>query len=133
MDREASTAVRPHRRITHRAATLSLLTLDTAAWCGGFLGAAWTRYEFDLTVAASARTLGLALACAALYAALTLLRSRVYGRYPIGSSGDAQGLAVTVALVAAVGAVAVMQWTRHPVPASTPLVGGTVALVVMAT
>ncbi|MFE2618330.1 polysaccharide biosynthesis protein [Micromonospora chalcea] len=132
MDREASTAVRPHRRITHRAATLSLLTLDTAAWCGGFLGAAWTRYEFDLTAAATARTLGLALACAALYAALTLLRSRIYGRYPIGSSGDAQGLAVTVAIVAAVGALAVMPWTRHPVPASTPLVGGAVALVVMA-
>ncbi|MET8067770.1 polysaccharide biosynthesis protein, partial [Micromonospora sp. NPDC005313] len=101
MDRDAITPVQPSGRITHRAATSSLLTLDTAAWCGGFLGAAWTRYEFDLTAAVSLRTLGLALACAALYAVLTLLRFRIYGRYPIGSAGDAQGLAVTVALVAA--------------------------------
>ncbi|MGC4892616.1 polysaccharide biosynthesis protein [Micromonospora sp. DT31] len=133
MDRAATAAVQTHGRITHRAATLSLLTLDTAAWCGGFLGAAWTRFEFELTAGTSGRTLAVALACAALYAALTLLRSRVYGRYPIGSAGDARGLAVTVALVATVAVVGVLPWTHRPVPASTPLVGGAVALVAMAT
>ncbi|WFE40545.1 nucleoside-diphosphate sugar epimerase/dehydratase [Micromonospora sp. WMMD998] len=136
MDREATAAedaVRPHSRTTHRAATLSLLTLDTAAWCGGFLGAAWTRYEFELTGARSARALGVALACAVLYALLASLRSRVYGRYPIGSAGDARGLAATVGIAAVVTLAAVLPWTQRPVPATTPLVGGAVALVVMAT
>ncbi|MEV0003513.1 nucleoside-diphosphate sugar epimerase/dehydratase [Micromonospora sp. NPDC050980] len=135
MDREAITAedaVRSPSRITHRAATVSLLTLDTAAWCAGFLGAAWTRYEFELTAARGARALGVALACAALYALLTFARSRLYGRYPIGSAGDARGLAVTVGIAAVVTLGGVLSWADRPVPAATPLVGGTVALVLMA-
>ncbi|MDG4800613.1 polysaccharide biosynthesis protein [Micromonospora sp. WMMD980] len=135
MDREAIAAedvVRLRSRITHRAATLSLLTLDTAAWCGGFLGAAWTRYEFELTAARGARTLAVALACAALYTVLTFGRSRIYGRYPIGSAGDARGLAGTVAIAAVGTLLAVLPWTERPVPATTPLVGGAVALVLMA-
>ncbi|WP_405089638.1 polysaccharide biosynthesis protein [Micromonospora sp. NBC_01392] len=135
MDREATAAdeaLRTRSHTTHRAATLSLLTLDTAAWCGGFLGAAWTRYEFDLTAAATGRALTVALACAALYALLTLLRSRLYGRYPIGSAGDARGLAGTAAIAAAITLAGVLPWAERPVPATTPLVGGTVALVLMA-
>ncbi len=40
MDREATTAEAAAAPApgTHRAATPSLLTLDTAAWCAGFLG-----------------------------------------------------------------------------------------------
>ncbi len=136
MDREPAAAgdaaARPHSRVTRRAATLSLLTLDTAAWCGGFLGAAWTRYEFELTPAASARTLAVALACAAGYAGLTLLRFRMHGRHPVGSAGEARELAITTALAALATLVAVLPWSQHPVPGTTPLVGGTVAFVLMA-
>ncbi|WP_089154166.1 nucleoside-diphosphate sugar epimerase/dehydratase [Micromonospora sp. NBS 11-29] len=134
MDREATAAdaVRPRGRTTHRAATLSLLTLDTAAWCGGFLGAAWTRYEFALTAAATGRVLAVALACAAVHALLTMLRTRVYGRDPIGSAGDARGLAGTVAVATAVTLAGLLCWAQRPVPATTPLVGGAVALVLMA-
>ncbi|MFG1673498.1 polysaccharide biosynthesis protein [Micromonospora sp. NPDC049282] len=135
MDPETAAAedvVRPLRRITHRAATLSLLTLDTAAWCGGFLSAAWTRYEFELSAPRGAWTLGVALACAALYALLTFVRSRLYGRHPIGSAGDARGLAGRVTIAAVVTLVAVLPWADRPVPATTPIVGGAVALVLMA-
>ncbi|SBT42460.1 nucleoside-diphosphate sugar epimerase/dehydratase [Micromonospora narathiwatensis] len=136
MDREAiaaENAARPRARVTRHAATLSLLTLDTAAWCGGFLGAAWTRYEFELTARDCARVLAVALACAAIHAALTLLRFRTHGRHPIGSAGEARRLASTAAVAALVTLAGLLPWTQHPVPITTPLVGGTVALVLMAT
>ncbi|MGW4153039.1 polysaccharide biosynthesis protein [Micromonospora chersina] len=135
MDREATAAedaVRPRGRVTHRVATLSLLTLDTAAWCGGFLGAAWTRYEFALTAGAGARVLTVALGCAAVYAVLTLVRLRTHGRHPIGSAGEARGLAGTAATATLATLAVVLPWADRPVPASTPLVGGAVALVLMA-
>ncbi|MFD2764999.1 nucleoside-diphosphate sugar epimerase/dehydratase [Micromonospora eburnea] len=135
MDREAiaaANAARPRDWVTRRVATLSLLTLDAAAWCGGFLGAAWTRYEFELTARDCARVLAVALACAAIHAALTLLRFRTHGRHPIGSAGEARRLASTAAIAALVALVGLLPWTQHPVPVSTPLVGGTVALVLMA-
>ncbi|GHJ53547.1 hypothetical protein Nm8I071_28540 [Nonomuraea sp. TT08I-71] len=114
------------------AATLSLLTLDTAAWCGGFLGAAWTRYEFALTAGAGARVLTVALACAAVYAVLTLVRLPTHGRHPIGSAGEARGLAGTAATATLATLAVVLPWADRPVPASTPLLGGAVALVLMA-
>lgn len=128
----AADAARPRTRITRRATTLSLLTLDTAAWCGGFLGAAWTRYEFDLTAAACARTLAVALACAAGYGVVTVLRFRTHGRHPLGSAGEARELGWRVGLAALVTLLAVLPWSQRPVPATTPLVGGTVAFVLMA-
>ncbi|MFE9655047.1 polysaccharide biosynthesis protein [Micromonospora sp. NPDC006431] len=134
MDREATAAARPRDWVTRRAATLSLLTLDTAAWCGGFLGAAWTRYEFELTAVRGVRVLTVALGCAALYAVLTLLRFRMYGRHPIGSAGEARGLAgrAAIAALATLACLLLPPWTERPTPATTPLLGGAVALVLMA-
>ncbi|MEU2610006.1 nucleoside-diphosphate sugar epimerase/dehydratase [Micromonospora sp. NPDC007271] len=135
MDRRPSTAevaARPRDRLTHRTAALSLLTLDTAAWCGGFLAAAWTRYEFQLTADDCTRVLGVALACAAIHSVLTLLRFRTHGRHPIGSAGEARRLAITVAIAALLTLAGLLPWEQHPAPATTPLVGGTVALVLMA-
>ncbi|SCF21658.1 NDP-sugar epimerase, includes UDP-GlcNAc-inverting 4,6-dehydratase FlaA1 and capsular polysaccharide biosynthesis protein EpsC [Micromonospora viridifaciens] len=135
MDRRASTgedAARPRDRSSRRAATLSLLTLDTAAWCGGFLGAAWTRYEFELTAGDCARVLSVALACAAIHAVLTLLRFQTHGRHPIGSAGEARQVATTVAIAALVTLAGLLPWEQRPAPATTPLVGGSVALVLMA-
>ncbi len=136
MDREATAtedAARPRDWVTRRAATLSLLTLDTAAWCGGFLGAAWTRYEFELTARDCARVLTVALACAAIHAALTLLSFQMHGRHPIGSAGEARRLASTSVVAALATLAGLLPFAQHPVPATTPLVGGAVALVLMAT
>ncbi|MDZ5442978.1 polysaccharide biosynthesis protein [Micromonospora sp. 4G57] len=134
MDREATAAeaaTAPRPGDTHRAATPSLLTLDTVAWCAGFLGAAWTRFEFDLTPAQSVRVLAVALACAAVYVAITVIRSRVRGRHPIGSAGEARDLAGTSVLAALVTLAVLLPTTDRPVPASTPLVGTAVALLLM--
>ena len=53
MDHEARPAGAPSIArgdwVTRRAKTLSLLTLDTGAWCAGFLIAAWARDELGLT------------------------------------------------------------------------------------
>ncbi|MFU8851209.1 polysaccharide biosynthesis protein [Micromonospora sp. SL1-18] len=134
MDREATaeSAARPRDWVTRRAATLSLLTLDTAAWCGGFLGAAWTRYEFALTAGDCARVLTVALACAGIHAVLILLRFRTHGRHPIGSADEARRLASTAAIAAVATLAGILPFAQHPVPATTPIVGGTVALVLMA-
>ncbi|MFC4147601.1 polysaccharide biosynthesis protein [Micromonospora mangrovi] len=133
MDRTV-TAARPVRdRIARRAAVLSLLTLDSAAWCGGFLTAAWTRYEFDLTAAQVGRVLVGALACAALHTAVFVLRSRVHGRHAVGSAGELREVAGSAAVVTLAALVVLLPMPQRPVPASTPVVGTAVALVLMAT
>ncbi|MER6593252.1 polysaccharide biosynthesis protein [Micromonospora purpureochromogenes] len=118
--------------VTRRAKTLSLLTLDTGAWCAGFLVAAWARYEFGLTPGQCALALGAAGVCAVVHAAIEQVRSTARGRHPIGSIGEARDLALTTLLAAAVMLAALATLTERPVPASVPVTGGAVALLVMA-
>ncbi|MCI4065903.1 polysaccharide biosynthesis protein [Micromonospora sp. R77] len=131
MDRTV-TAVGPLRGwIARRAAVLSLLTLDSAAWCGGFLIAAWTRYEFDLDAALAGRVVAVALVCAALHAAIFVLRSRMHGRHAVGSAGELHEVAGSAGLVTLAALVTLVPMSARPVPASTPAVGAAVALVLM--
>ncbi|SCE95021.1 nucleoside-diphosphate sugar epimerase/dehydratase [Micromonospora mirobrigensis] len=122
-----ATPMANHRRVR----ALSLLTLDAAAWCAGFLAAATTRYEFDLTERISALVLGAALACAAVHAGLNRVRLVLWGRHPLGSAGDVRDLAAAGAVTIALALAVLLPVHSRPIPASTPLVGGAIALLLM--
>ncbi|MFI9639715.1 polysaccharide biosynthesis protein [Micromonospora sp. NPDC051925] len=124
-------AVQRRDWVTRRAKTLSLLTLDTASWCAGFLLAAWARYEFGITPRQCAAALGAALVCTVVHAGLEQVRATAYGRHPIGSVGEARDLGITVVLAAAVVLAALLPMTVRPTPASVPVLGGAVALLLM--
>ncbi|WBB80852.1 polysaccharide biosynthesis protein [Micromonospora sp. WMMD882] len=122
----------PHRDwVTRRAATLSLLTVDLLAWCAGFMAAAWTRYEFGLTTRQTSLVLGSALVCAILHAGIGQCWLTVRGRHPVGSVGEAGAVAGTVTLATAAMLAALLPMAYRPVPTSTPLLGGALALLVM--
>lgn len=114
-----------------RRRAVGFLAVDTAAWVVGFVAAAWTRYEFHPSAeqVSSAATVGgiTAVLCVTI-AAVRRLHS---GRHPLGSLQEVQGLAGTVVTTAAVLLVGLLPSADRPVPASTPLVGGALALLFM--
>ncbi|TDB71431.1 polysaccharide biosynthesis protein [Micromonospora sp. KC723] len=118
--------------VTRRAKALSLLTLDTSAWCAGFLVATWARFEFELTPDQCLLALATALVCAVVHASIEQVRSTARGRHPIGSAGEARDLAGTALLAAAVTLTALATMPGRPVPASVPVTGGAIALLLMA-
>ena len=117
--------------VTRRAKALSLLTLDTASWCAGFLIASWARYEFGITPRQCALALGAAGVCAVIHAAFEQVRFTARGRHPVGSVGEARDLGGTVVLAAAVALAALLPMTERPIPASVPVLGAAVALLLM--
>ncbi|KWV31454.1 capsule biosynthesis protein CapD [Micromonospora rifamycinica] len=110
---------------------MSLLTLDTASWCAGFLVASWARYEFGITPRQCASALGAAGVCAVVHAALEQVRFTARGRHPVGSVGDARDLGGIVLMTAVVALAALLPMTDRPVPASVPVLGAAVALLAM--
>ncbi|MGI5215896.1 polysaccharide biosynthesis protein [Plantactinospora sp. CA-290183] len=121
------------RRSQSRRRAALWLTADATGWIGGFLTAAWARYEFELTVERVLYVVGASLVATALHCGATWLGRIYQGRHPLGSLEDARVLAGTVSLVAAVMLGAVLSMTDRPVPASTPVVGGAVTLLLMLT
>ncbi|GAA5197607.1 nucleoside-diphosphate sugar epimerase/dehydratase [Rugosimonospora acidiphila] len=123
-----SGAARPRTESWRRTSTLFIA--DTAAWIGGFLLAAWARFEFDLSSHVVPVLLGGLVAAVLYLAAATALRAR-RGRDPLGSLQEARSLAVTAAGTALVMLCAVVPLGERPVPASTPALGAAVALLLM--
>ena len=121
------------RRKTGRPTAGALLAADSAAWVGGLTAAAWTRFEFDLTPGQLIRAVGVGLAAAALHTAVSWARCRRWGRHPLGSVQEAQALAATTACTGLAMLIAVTWLMDRPVPASSPLVGGAIALLCMLT
>ncbi|XTZ17501.1 polysaccharide biosynthesis protein [Micromonospora echinospora] len=122
----------PHRDwVTRRTATLSLITFDVLAWVAGFMAAAWTRFEFDLTAGHAALVLASALVCAIVHTGISQLWLTVGGRHPVGSADEARCLAATVTLATAAMLASLLPMAARPVPATTPLLGGAVALLLM--
>lgn len=122
-----------HPRRHRTAQGIALLTLDLTAWVAGFVAATWTRYEFTLTTVQLAAAVGAALLAAVLHAAVTHVHLVARGRHPVGSAGEARALAGTSALTALVLTTGLLATVTHPVPVSTPPVGGAVALLLMLT
>nr|WP_225853980.1 nucleoside-diphosphate sugar epimerase/dehydratase [Micromonospora sp. AMSO31t] len=93
--------------------------------------AVWARYEFDLTAAQLAQAVAVAAAAAALHLGGTVVRRRYAGRHPLGSLAEIRGLAATTAVTAAVLLLALAPLPERPVPASTPVLGAALALLLM--
>ncbi len=119
------------RRNRARYRALAFLATDATAWVGGFVAAAWTRYEFALTTTQLTRAAGCGLLAAGLHVAVVGARRIRSGRHPLGSLQEVQGLAGTALTTAAVMLLGVLPVAERPVPASTPLVGGALALLFM--
>ncbi|WP_326559730.1 polysaccharide biosynthesis protein [Micromonospora sp. NBC_01796] len=119
------------RRPGARRRTVALLGVDTAAWIAGFLTAAWTRYEFDLSTQLVSRVLVAALLASVIFTGLTTLHRLYLGRHPLGSLLEARTLTGAVAATAALIVIGVLPLDTHPIPASTPPVGGAIALLLM--
>ncbi|WDZ83071.1 polysaccharide biosynthesis protein [Micromonospora cathayae] len=124
-------ATPPRDWVTRRAATVSLLILDLVAWCGGFMAAAWTRFEFDLTARQAGVVLGGALVCAVLHAGISQCWITARGRHPVGSADEAWTVAATVSLATVTMLATLLPMVERPLPASTPMLGGALALLVM--
>ncbi|ASW54506.1 nucleoside-diphosphate sugar epimerase/dehydratase [Plantactinospora sp. KBS50] len=119
-----------HRRQPQLRALL-LLASDSSAWIVGFLAAVWARYEFDLTAGQATQVLAAALVAAAGHAVLCRLGHRYWGAHPVGSLAEARVLTGTVGVTGVILATAVTWSANHPIPASAPLVGAAVALLLM--
>ncbi|AVT32857.1 polysaccharide biosynthesis protein [Plantactinospora sp. BC1] len=109
----------------------ALLVTDAAAWTIGFGSGAWTRYEFALTTSQLVRALAVGMLAAALHATIASVGRRYLGRHPLGSLPDLRALSVAVAGTAILVFLADIAQPDRPVPASTPLVGSAVALLLM--
>ncbi|MEU4692652.1 polysaccharide biosynthesis protein [Actinoplanes sp. NPDC023714] len=115
---------RSHRRLLPAA-------VDAAAWVAGLFAAVLMRYGADLD---RRRLAGFLLASAlavVLQLAFGHARHLYRGRYPYASFEEVRAVAVTAAGTAAVLLVLDVLFSRRPVPAPAPFVGGAVALVLM--
>ncbi|MEV4463935.1 nucleoside-diphosphate sugar epimerase/dehydratase [Micromonospora echinofusca] len=119
------------RRARARRRTAGFLATDTAAWLGGFLAAAWTRYEFHLPPGLLPRAVGVGVAAALVHITVAAVRRLYSGRHPLGSLQEVQGVAGTAITTSGIVLLALLPSADRPVPASTPLVAGALALLFM--
>ncbi|TCB95924.1 polysaccharide biosynthesis protein [Micromonospora zingiberis] len=122
-------AVSGRARVSRRR-TVIFLTTDTLAWVAGFVVAGWARYE-QILAGRAINALIFGVAAAVLHFGISALRRIYSGRHPLGSIEEVRGLAETTATTAVVVLVALLAQSDRPVPASTPVVGGALALLLM--
>ncbi|MGK5739562.1 polysaccharide biosynthesis protein [Micromonospora sp. URMC 103] len=119
------------RRARARRRTAAFLTTDTTAWVGGFVAAVWSRYEFELPPGQFSRAAIIGVGAAVMYVAVASLRRLYSGRHPLGSLQEVQGVAGTTITTAGIVLLGLLPSGDRPVPASTPVVGGALALLFM--
>ncbi|MFF5053056.1 polysaccharide biosynthesis protein [Micromonospora sp. NPDC000663] len=124
-------AQRRNRRARARRRTIAFLATDTTAWISGFVAAAWTRFEFHLPPGQLGRTAAIGVLAAVVHVAVAAVRRLYSGRHPLGSLQEVQGVAGTAITTAAIVLLGLLPSSHRPVPASTPMVGGALALLLM--
>lgn len=111
--------------------TVAPHAMDASAWVGGLLSAIWARYEFALPRAELASALQFALLAIGLHTLIGYPHYLYRGRYRYGGFEEVRAVFSTVftctVLLFAVDILA----PGRPVPLSTPLVGGALALMFM--
>jgi FlaA1/EpsC-like NDP-sugar epimerase len=107
------------------------LLVDSVAWVVGIIVAVWTRYEFDLTKAALTGAVTMALLAVGLQAVIGHTQYLYRGRHGFGTFDEIGAVSATVAGTAALLLALDLALAERLVPASSPLVGGTLALVLM--
>ncbi|MEU4528815.1 polysaccharide biosynthesis protein [Micromonospora ureilytica] len=124
-------ATRGRRRARARRRAAAFLATDTTAWIGGFVAAAWTRFELDLPPGQLGRAAAVGVLAAVVHVAVAAVRRLHSGRHPLGSLQEVQGVAGTAITTAAIVLLGLLPSDQRPVPASSPLVGGALALLLM--
>ncbi|MEV7330449.1 polysaccharide biosynthesis protein [Micromonospora sp. NPDC093244] len=124
-------AQRRNRRARARRRTIAFLATDTTAWISGFVAAASTRFEFHLPPGQLGRTAAIGVLAAVVHVAVAAVRRLYSGRHPLGSLQEVQGVAGTAITTAAIMLLGLLPSSHRPVPASTPMVGGALALLLM--
>jgi FlaA1/EpsC-like NDP-sugar epimerase len=107
------------------------MVVDTASWVVGLVAAVWSRYEFALTGPHLAGATVLAVLAGACHTLAGHLLHLYRGRHPTGSFEEVRAVSATVAVSAAAVLVVNLALPARVAPASSPLVGGLCALVLM--
>lgn len=107
------------------------LVVDCAMWAVGLSAGVIARYEFELPAGALASLVGAVLAAITLQVLITYVVYRVAPRPFYGSFEEILSAAVIVLLVATVLLSAIVMMPKHSVPASAPVIGAFVTLVLM--
>jgi len=113
------------------SARLASLAVDAAAWAIGLPVAVWTRYEGDVTAERGLATLAAVVLAVELHGLATYARWLYRGRYPFGSFSDVRASFLSVLATASMLLALDLSMPARLVPASAPIVGGAVALVLM--
>nr|WP_233558830.1 nucleoside-diphosphate sugar epimerase/dehydratase [Micromonospora radicis] len=111
--------------------TVRFLAADAFAWVGGFLVACWARYEQALPAEQAINAVLLGGAAAVLHFGIAALRRVYSGRQPLGSIEEVRGIVGTAGGTAAVVLLALLALDDRPIPASTPVLGTGLALLLM--
>jgi FlaA1/EpsC-like NDP-sugar epimerase len=115
--------------VRHRP--LAPLLVDGGAWAAGIVAAVLTRYEFDLADGQLAGIVIIVLSAMILHAGIGHLQFLYRGRYRYASFEEVRAVTTTV-LATAAGLLAFdLALAQRPIPASAPVVGGMLALVLM--
>lgn len=105
--------------------------MDASAWVAGLLAAILARYEFDLPRAELASVLQFALLAIGLHTLIGYPHYLYRGRYRFGGFEEVRAVFSTVFTCTVLLFVVDMLAPGRPVPLSTPLVGGALALMFM--
>ncbi|MEU4423048.1 nucleoside-diphosphate sugar epimerase/dehydratase [Actinoplanes sp. NPDC024001] len=105
--------------------------VDGAAWSVGLSAAVFTRYEFALTARQLTATLVVILAACVLHAAIGRFHFLHPSRHRYASFEEVRAVSLTVCMTAVLLLAGDLLVVPRPVPASGPVVGGLIALVVM--
>src|SRR5690349_23380215 len=119
------------QRIALQRRRAILWAMDLAAWAVGLPAAVITRYEFNLTAAQLAGTAVAVLLAVCLHSVIGHLQYLYRGRYGFGSFEEVRAVSATVLVNAVTLVAADLTMQIRPVPASAPIVGGALALVMM--
>jgi FlaA1/EpsC-like NDP-sugar epimerase len=118
-------------RIDQRVRLWSQLVVDGAAWGVGIFLAAWARFDLSLATGHLHALTVAFLAAFALQAAIGFQLYVYRGRYPFGSFDEIRAVSAAVGATALVLTAGDLALPGRPVPISTPLVGGVIALLLM--
>lgn len=129
MDFEAEP--RRHKVPAHRPRAAGPWLIDAGAWAVGLSAAIVARYDLDLAAAPLTATAIAVLLAVILHSAIGHQQFLYRGRYGFGTFEEVRAVFVTVlTVVGALFAIDLLAPAR-PLPLSTSLVGGPVALIVM--
>ncbi len=112
-----------------RAATAAFA--DSTACALGVITAVWSRFDFNLAADKWGAAAAIAATAAALHAVIGPIFSLYRGRYGYGTVDEVRALLGTVVTMAVALLAIDVSAQPRPVPASSPLVGAALALVLM--